>query len=1462
MLTALGTYMILNPQKAQAASPHAAGKGFFKNPSFFIKKYKVKKKDTMKKKLIFLFLIAYVVVSFSQSQRPNIVFIMTDDQSAIPLRTSDNQNQSRPFGFNGDAKVHTPIIDDLASKGIVFSQAYVSTSICTPSRYAMLTGKYAGRSEGKSFISSFPLGKLSRTANNIELEENITNLPRLLQTAGYTTAFIGKSHIIDHDILETYTQGTNDFRAYSKTADPNDPNVSSSMKFNHDKWSNRMKEFGFDHVNAFYPGNLRELFNNDLNIHNVEYKNKAVLDFIENTNEEPFFIYYSETIPHGPAPYWENSNGYYAGLDADVNLTAEGFLTQDYSYLPSRTDIKNEINVLSDKDPRHAWLRWFDHAVGAVVEKLRAKGKLDNTIIVITSDHGDFNKAKATNYEGGTKVPLMVYWPDGITTPRTYNELVQNIDFAPTFLDVAGVDTSNITLDGKSLKNVLTTNSTAVIHDDLFFEIGFSRAIRTKDWKYITVRYDDATNTKIANGDTFSGPNGTQVSLPYYIPNTSLGSLGAASYPLYHQKDQLFDVANDPYETTNLFESNPEKATEMRNLLRSKLLTFPKRPYQEFTNTSIDLTVNDPTSIKGKILAGYQGWFNTPTDGSNRGWNHYRGSSGKFEPGTTTIDFWPDMSEAEADEKYDTSFTKKDGSFATVFSSTNSNTVNRHFKWMNDYGIDGVFFQQFASNLKSTTPNLKANDKKVLDNIIASAKANNDRLLSVMFDISNANATGTMVADIKTYWQQLVTEHGLNNNANKHLVTYNQKPIVAIWGVGFSREDNYTLDDVQALINYFKNDPTYGGCSVLLGVPRSWRTLDNDATSNRQLHSVIKSADIVHPWTVGRYKTLAEADSHKNIITADKAWCDAENLLYMPVVFPGFSWQNLKKDQGVFSELNSIPRLKGDFLWRQFYNAISADVETVYVAMFDEMDEGTCIFKVDNKPPSSNLTQFANYEGLPSDYYLWLTGEAGKMLRGEISLSAIQPVYPNLSVSNTYYVINDGDDNDTGTSLGTAFKTVQKAYESANAGNKIVISGDVIHNSQINITKSINFEGISNAILRPNKNRVGFDRMFLISSSDLTVSFKDITFLNNKETTVPGAVINMNANSNLSIMNSIFEENSTLGVANNGGTIQFTEGTVTIAQSSFKNNTSNGIGGAIYGTGTGVFTLSESLFVGNSSTKPDNGNGGAISINGNGRQSLIETSTFYNNKAVFQGGALYFSGTNNDSKLTNSTVFENSIENANSDRSGGVRIEGSRTFEIENSLIYDNKVDILNNDTVFSDLGHANGEDSGANVLLNLKHSLFKVVSPEINITMGNDVNTNSILNANLTSSNLIFNEISGKVEYILAQEGAQTPIGFGSDGNDAGAWNSGYVLSTNDENFLENTLKLAYNPAYKTISLFNTSNDSLTVEIFNVLGVKVFSNRNFFSNTKIDASNFKTGIYFLKVLDKNKSFSKKFIVF
>lgn len=390
------------------------------------------------------------------------------------------------------------------------------------------------------------------------------------------------------------------------------------------------------------------------------------------------------------------------------------------------------------------------------------------------------------------------------------------------------------------------------------------------------------------------------------------------------------------------------------------------------------------SSIIGKVLCGYQGWFNAKGDGSNLGWKHYDNKG--FEPGKCSIDFWPDLTEFDADETYLTPFSYPNGDAAKLFSSANTKTVNRHFKWMRDYNIDGVFVQRFVASFQTKIK--EDNSNKVFDNCFNGAN-NNNRLISVMYDLSGSK-TVDVVENTKRDWKQLVDKYNLNKTNNHNILTYKNKPVVAIWGVGFERR-NYTLENVKVLIDFFKNDPKYGGCTVLLGVPTAWRTLTRDATSDPMLLEVIKSSDIVHPWTPGRYKNIKMADNHKRDYTiADKQWCDQNNLLYMPVVFPGFSWSNMKNDPGL---LNQIPRLKGDFLWRQFYNNISAGVETIYVAMFDEMDEGTCIFKVDNNPPSSGGSTFLNFEGLPSDYYLWLTGKGTKMLRKEIPLSELQPTY-------------------------------------------------------------------------------------------------------------------------------------------------------------------------------------------------------------------------------------------------------------------------------------------------------------------------------------------------------------------------------------------------------------------------------------------------------------------------------------
>jgi hypothetical protein len=176
----------------------------------------------------------------------------------------------------------------------------------------------------------------------------------------------------------------------------------------------------------------------------------------------------------------------------------------------------------------------------------------------------------------------------------------------------------------------------------------------------------------------------------------------------------------------------------------------------------------------------------------------------------------------------------------------------------------------------------------------------------------------------------------------------------------------------------------------MIGVPTYWRTLERDAVPDQALHDLILAADIVSPWTVGRYGTPEGArDYAQKTLTPDLAWCKEHNKEYLPVVFPGFSWHNMNPQ----SKPNSIPRLGGKFLWTQYVQARQAGATMVYQAMFDEVDEGTAIYKVTNDPPVGE-SHFVTYEGLPSDFYLKLVGKATKMLRGEIPVTVEVPTAP------------------------------------------------------------------------------------------------------------------------------------------------------------------------------------------------------------------------------------------------------------------------------------------------------------------------------------------------------------------------------------------------------------------------------------------------------------------------------------
>jgi len=138
---------------------------------------------------------------------------------------------------------------------------------------------------------------------------------------------------------------------------------------------------------------------------------------------------------------------------------------------------------------------------------------------------------------------------------------------------------------------------------------------------------------------------------------------------------------------------------------------------------------------------------------------------------------------------------------------------------------------------------------------------------------------------------------------------------------------------------------------------------------------------------------LFDQTRYEEEVKADIAWCAEHHVDYAPCVSPGFSWYNMHNhggtDHAMIYPLNQIPREKGRFYWNEISEAIDAKAKMLYVAMFDEMDEGTAIFKCSNNPPGG--VQLCDYEGMPTDTYLWLTGEAGKMLRGEIPFSTKIP---------------------------------------------------------------------------------------------------------------------------------------------------------------------------------------------------------------------------------------------------------------------------------------------------------------------------------------------------------------------------------------------------------------------------------------------------------------------------------------
>ena len=384
------------------------------------------------------------------------------------------------------------------------------------------------------------------------------------------------------------------------------------------------------------------------------------------------------------------------------------------------------------------------------------------------------------------------------------------------------------------------------------------------------------------------------------------------------------------------------------------------------------------STLYGVHVVGYQGWYDCPGDGADLGWGHWFVANGKpTDPNSLAIDEWPDTTDLGSNERCPTNFKLHSGAPAYLFSDQNPKTVARHFEWMRQYNISGAAMQRFTSALSNPTL------ERHLDTVLASARVGaeaQERGLFVMYDISGMSGSAALQA-MKQDWPHLTRDLHLAESPG--YIYHRGKPVVGIWGLGF-RDRDVTPAQATAMIQYLRTSIV--PATVLGGVPAGWRTLSGDASSDRRWRSVYHSLDVISPWAAGRFRDDTGADNYERLrLIPDIAEARRQGIDYMPVVFPGFSWHH-GAGRRTNSPLNVFPRRCGEFYRHQIENAVKAGAKMLYTAMFDEVNEGTAIFKLAASPaklPMGTALIPMDAEGCGNatpDMYLRIAGAATRAL--------------------------------------------------------------------------------------------------------------------------------------------------------------------------------------------------------------------------------------------------------------------------------------------------------------------------------------------------------------------------------------------------------------------------------------------------------------------------------------------------
>ena len=403
--------------------------------------------------------------------KPNFIIIMADD-----LGYSD-------IGCFGNTDVKTPNLDRMAAEGLLFTDYHSNGAVSTPTRAALLTGRYQQRAGLEGVILEIPEHK------NVGLQPQEVTFANVLKNNGYKTAIIGKWHLGSLEKYNPLNHGFDKFVGF-KTGNV-DYQSHIDRKADLDWWDG--------------------LENKDMPGYSTELITSKSIDFITENKNKPFCLYVAHAAPHNPCQAPTDPAFRKLGVTNPLQRTPK-----DYSV----------------KNSRKAMIEYMDKGIGETFTRLKKLGLNNRTLVIFMSDNGPLSReggsatplrgGKNTLFEGGHRVPCIMYMPGTITGGNVSNQTVIGMDLFPTMLEMAGIkyNPKNRPLDGVSLLPIIKGKKIA--ERTLFWKRGSDYAVRDGFWKLVIT--------------------GKQV--------------------------LLFDLSKDISETNNLAVSNPEVVKSLETKLQ------------------------------------------------------------------------------------------------------------------------------------------------------------------------------------------------------------------------------------------------------------------------------------------------------------------------------------------------------------------------------------------------------------------------------------------------------------------------------------------------------------------------------------------------------------------------------------------------------------------------------------------------------------------------------------------------------------------------------------------------------------------------------------------------------------------------------------------------------------------------------------------------------------------------------